>query len=288
MHLQRRIQKTQIVLAVGALLLALCYVFLYLPLLKTSESLNTPLIRTWQSLVTTNENDLTVEGLALEDVQEVLHKAQTSRVRFEAVREALMQRLALEPFITAKLNAPFQLIDFLNERQSRLNDLETLAAKHSVKLQDSLFDGFPNYPVVQGSPAALWAHMALAENILITAIRSDVETVASIAVRPPKPTVGRTPEQPRLDEVPIEIALTGPMPAVWRFLSSLPLAEAEAQSLGLPETAPSKTALFIDGLIIKRLASDKSDRVSLKLTAVGFVPAVRPSPGHPIPLLDAN
>jgi hypothetical protein len=283
MHLQRRIQKTQIVLAGGALLLALCYAFLYRPLLKTSQSLNAPLIRTWQSLVTTNENDLTVEGLALQDVQEVLHKAQMHRARFEAVREALMNRLALEPFITTKLNAPFQLIDFLNERQRRLNDLETLAATHSVKLQENLFDGFPNYPVAQGSPAALWAHMALAENILAAAIRSDVETIASITLRAPKPTVGPTPDQPGMDEVPIEIALTGPMPAVWRFL-----AEGEAQALGLPAAAPSRTALFIGGLIIKRLASNKSDRVSLNLTAVGFVPSVRPLPGRPIPLLDAN
>ena len=65
------------------------------------------------------------------------------------------------------------------------------------------------------------------------------------------------------------------------------MAEGEAQALGL-SAAASRTALFIGGLIIKRLASNKSDRVSLNLTAVGFVPSVRPLPGRPIPLLDAN
>lgn len=275
MQAHRRSKQSQAILLAGGGLLALCYFFMYRPLVSTSAALDKPLIGLWQTLVTTNSQDQTLEGLDLDDFETTLQHAQLLRARFDAVRGALLARLDLEPFITRKLSEPFQLIDFQNEREIRILELKSLAEQHSVRLDPELLETFPNYPASLGPSSLLWAQMALAENVLATAIRCGASGISKIGVRPVRAASASPGAGTDFEEILIDLELSGEMPAVSRFLASLPLRTDELVSMGLPEGAPEKTALFIERILLLKQSTDEFDKVFLKTVLSGYAPAYR-------------
>lgn len=288
MHTQLRIQRTQTVLIVGGLLLALCYFFLYRPLSKSSEALDDPLIGLWQQLVRTNAQDQTVEGLDADDILATLQSAQLSRVRFDAIRQALLERLELEPAMVRKLSESFQLIDFQNERQARIAELSRLAKLRAVELDTNVFEKFPNYPVDHGVPVLLWAQLVLCESVLRTAIDCGNSGVSRVEAQPiPKVSTGMDTDI-YFQEIPVEVELTGSMPAVSQFLASLPMRSSELAALGLPEADPSKTSYFISRLMLTKQSPEELDGVSLKATIVGYLAMNQPFESMPNLTNDTN
>lgn len=288
MQTQLRIQRTQTVLIVCGLLLALYYFFLYRPLSKTSESLDEPLMGLWQQLVRTNAQDQTVEGLDADDIQATLQQAQISRVRFEAFRQTLLARLELDPAITRKLSEPFQLIDFQNERQDRIADLSRLAKLRAVELDTNVLEEFPNYPVDHGVPALLWAQLVLCESVLKTAINSGNSRISRINVQPVRSASTNVEGSVYLHEIPLEIELSGSMLAVSRFLTSLPMRSDEVLALGLPEADRSKAPYFIDRLLLTKQSPEQMDGVSVRATVVGYLPAYQPLKSAPSLINDTD
>ena len=288
MHTQLRIQRTQTVLIVGGLLLALCYFFLYRPLSKTSEALDDPLIGLWQQLVRTNAQDQTVEGLDADDIQATLQSVQLSRVRFDAIRQSLLERLELEPAITQKLSESFQLIDFQNERQARIAELSRLAKLGDVKLDTNVFEKFPNYPVDHGVPVLLWAQLAICESVLKTAIDCGNSRVSRLEVQPIRTVSAGAETGIHFQEIPVEIELTGSMPTVSQFLASLPMRANDIAAMGLPKADPSKASYFIGRLMLTKDSPEELDGVSLKATIVGYLAANQPFESVPNLTDDTN
>jgi hypothetical protein len=74
-----------------------------------------------------------------------------------------------------------------------------------------------------------------------------------------------------LDEIPVQIELTGSTASVVRFLQGLPLRAEEINAAGLPEASTNKPAMFIDKLVLRRQSPDKPDEVRLALRIASFV-----------------
>ena len=110
--------------------------------------------------------------------------------------------------VRERMNAPFQLVDYENERGKQQDDLRKLAAQQEVTLAPAVFEGYPAHTADVKQPTLLWAELALIEDFLTTAIRCNVAAIHSLNV-PLALTNAPPPEGVRtLAEIPVQIEFT--------------------------------------------------------------------------------
>jgi hypothetical protein len=169
------------------------------------------------------------------------------------------------------MNAPFQLVDYQNERNKRIDQLDKEARDQKIAVDAIVYSGFPEHTIDTADPALLWPALSLTGELLETAIRCKVTAIHSLEV----PLV--TSNSPgfeaygRWDQIPLQLEFTASADSAERFIQSLPLRADELVAASLPASSPDKAPLFIDRLVIKKQNPEKVDEVRVWMQAIGFV-----------------
>jgi len=265
----RERQRVKLLALLGILLAAYCF-FVFWPLSKRVQSLDAPLETNWRKLAAalhqTNALNLDLDGIA-----ERLLETQQAISALMAVQKQAARRVDLGGDIAAKMREQFQLVDYQNERQKTIDDLGKLAKQGQVAFEPLVLSGLPEYTADMRQPALLWAQLSLINHLLATAINCKVSAVHELSIPATLAESQPTSRPPVLDEIPVQIELTGSTASVVRFLQGLPLRAEEINAAGLPEASTNKPAVFIDKLLLRRQSPDKPDEVRLALRIASFV-----------------
>jgi hypothetical protein len=251
--------------------LALYYFLVFRPLSKSAETLDEPLNEIWQELVDFSRESSSVRDLDLDQIKKTQESLRASLAAIKKVREKISTRVELEPEIRAKMNEPFSLIDFQNERQKRIEQLTALAKTQQVTLDAAALTGFPEYKAETRDPSVLWAQLAMVHHVLTVAINSKVGQVKNVSLLATQPEAVVNVADVVWQEIQLRIELIAPMPSAANFLSAIPLRAEEMKAAGLPESSAGKPSLFLDRLLIRKQTPEKPDEISLDLVISGFV-----------------
>jgi hypothetical protein len=265
----REYQRRSLIPLAGLVLVAY-YLFFYLPLARRAASLDEPLQKNWRRLAASiDQTNATTLDLARLTNQ--LTQTREALAMVETTKKEAAARLELSPALKAKMAAPFQLVDYQNERSKEIDDLDKLAKDQKITVDSAVYAGFPEHTIDTADPALLWPALALTDDLLGTAIRCQVLAVYSLEVPLPATNAPAPEAYGRWDAIPLQIEFTASGTNATRFVQSLPLRAEELRAAGLPASSPDKAPLFIDRLIIRKQTPDKPDEVRVWLQAVGFV-----------------
>jgi hypothetical protein len=258
------------ILPLTALALAAYYVFFYLPLDRRSRSLDTPLQQSWKKLAESVDQ---TNALALDFAHITNQLAETRQAvaTFETTKKKAVARLELGAAVRSKMNEPFQLVDYENDRNKQITELGKTATNLQAKIDPAVFAGFPEHTADVKQPSLLWAELSLIDSLLETALQCKVPAIHDLSV--PLVLTNAPPANagPDLVEIPVQVEFTAPVASVARLLHSLPLRTEELRSAALPDAPLDKPPLFVDRLVIKKQSPDKPDEVRVWLRVIGFV-----------------
>jgi len=256
------------VIPLAGLALAAYYVMVFLPLKHHAEKLDAPGEKAVAKL--SASLDQTNAPVDLLSISNQLAETKRARAAFDDAREKAAARIDLAPAVKGRLNAPFQLVDYENERSKEMDDLRHLADKEKVPMEAAVFNGFPEHTIDVKRPELLWASLSAVDGLLRTAIEAKVSTIHSLETTMLSTNIPVSTSD-RLAELPIEIELTGSADTVGKVLAALPLRGEEMRSFGFPEPPLEKPPLYIDRIIIRKQAPEKPDEVRVFMRLVAFV-----------------
>lgn len=270
MKRMQRQDRIWALLALITLILAAYYVWVYRPLSERTDALDEPLRAAWERLLKVSAEHGSLENLKQERITPLPEEVQAAAAALIRAGDAINARIKLEPLIEERMRQPFQLIDFQNERQARVEKLTQLAQTNAVTLDPAVPKGFPEF-VFGFQPDLLWAQLGISHQLVNTAVLCKVGKISRVYL--PTPNLGGSTNNAgaSLVEVPVRIDITGPQPAIANFLAALPLRVEEAKEKGLPELSPDKPALFINQIMLRKGAPENPDEVVLELQVSGFV-----------------
>ena len=254
----------------AALALVAYYVLFYLPLARRAASLDEPVQKAWRKLAA-SVDQTNATTLDLARLTNQLNQTREALALVENTKKQAAFRLDLSPALKTKMAAPFQLVDFQNERSKEIDDLDRQAKAQNVAVDQAVYAGFPEHTIDTADPALLWPALALTDNLLGTAIRCQLSAVHSLEVPLANTNAPEIDAYGRWDQIPLQIEFTASAANAMRFVQSLPLHDEELRAAGLPAGTPDKVPMFIDRLIIKKQDPDKPDEVRVWLQAVGFI-----------------
>jgi hypothetical protein len=254
----------------AGLALGAYYIFVFLPLDRKEHRLDIPLEKEWRALSSSldQSNALTIDFL---HITNQLAETRQALTILENARQKAAPRLDPGPVVRARMNAPFELVDFENERSKEVDDLTRLAKQKEVTVEPAVFFGFPEHTAEIRQPRLLWPALAMTDGFLRTAIQCKVAAIHSLAVPLALTNFPAVYGTDRLSEIFLQVEFTGAVPNVDKVIHSLPLRGDELRTAGLVEAPPDKPALFIDRLIIKKQSPDKPDEVRVWMRLIGFV-----------------
>ncbi|MEK7685290.1 MAG: hypothetical protein AAB466_07710 [Verrucomicrobiota bacterium] len=264
-------QHLQRLLILSGLCLALYYVAVYRPLAQRAEALDEPLTSLWRQLATANLQNDPAGGVDLVAASQNLRQARTWLAAMNRQSGQIEARIALEAEIRSRMKAPFQLVDFQNERQLRIEQLSQLAKQNQVALEPTVLAGLPEFNTETKEPALLWGQLGFASHLLRTAIQCKVPSIKTLHLPSSQSYPARGASQDALEEIPLHLELSGPMNVISKFLLSLPLRAEEIKVHSLPEAAPAKPAMFLDRFLLRKQSPDKAEEVSLTVRVCGFI-----------------
>jgi hypothetical protein len=272
----RRRARVQRRLLFLGLCFALYYAVVYRPLVRNVAELDRPLSEAWRELAVRAPDT----GPLGADYYEQLHARQESTraavAQVEALAGEVQVRLQVDRETGNRMRQPFQLYLFQDARQTRLEALARLAAEAKVGLGPEVAAGFPEFTAGRTRPEMLWPQLLVAHHLVAGAIQSGVSTVAVVQLLPVQWHGRGTNNTDETAEIAARVELSGPAPAVGRFLEQLPLLAEELKARRLPEPAAEKPVMFIQGLVIRKERRDRLDQVRLELTASTLVFPDRP------------
>ena len=254
----------------AALALTAGYLFVLMPLGQRADRMKEPLDKAWGKLAASlgQSNSSTIDFVGVTNQLEATRQAIAA---METARKKAAARADLGEAVRERMSAPFQLVDYENERGKQQDDLRRLAAQNQVTIAPAVYEGYPVHTADVKQPALLWAELALIEDVLTTAIRCKVTAIHALNA-PLALTNSPPPEGVRtLAEIPVQFEFTAAAPVVTQLLRSLPLRADEMKAAGLPEVATNKPALFIERLTLRKQSPEKPDEVRASLRVVGFV-----------------
>ncbi|HNQ90127.1 MAG TPA: hypothetical protein PKM73_16035 [Verrucomicrobiota bacterium] len=258
-------------LAALAMLLAAAYALVFRPLRQYAAELDKPLVYAWNSLALTNKTADACEGLDATNAAARLQTIRTALTNLESAQRLLEARLALAPEVLTRLNEPFQLIDFQNERQLQANLLARTAKEAKIALEPAATNGLPQYTADLEDPRLLWARLHVAQQLLLTAIHARVAGLRSLTQLPPRPAPADAPAR-SFAELPMQLEVFGPTDALSRLLNSLPLRGPELDVTGLAAALTNKPVLFVDRLLLRKHSPERPEDALLEIVVVGSAP----------------
>jgi hypothetical protein len=262
--------KRRILVPAACIVLAAYYFLVFLPLSRRAGSYDAPLLKSWRSLAATLEagHSNTIDFIRITNQ---LSETRQSLAALEDAKKQTATRLELSSSLRARLLAPFQLVDYENERGKQMDELIRAAGKQKIALDPAVLEGFPEHTTDIREPALLWAALAFTDELLGLAVACKVSAIHSLEV-PLTMTNSPASEVPgRWAEIPVQIEFTAPAEKAFQLIQSLPLRAEEARAAGLPATSPDRTPFFVDRLMIKKQSSEKLEDVHVWLRAVSFV-----------------
>ncbi len=254
-----------IMLSVGLVLLAY-YLAVYRPLAARADAYDEQLLQTWRKLAVQTPGK-TAEGPDMDRISQRLLQVRKDLERLHEVRRQISERLKLEPELRERARQPFQLVEFQNDREKRIENLTQFAKQQNVTLDPAALTGFPAFATDLETPAFLWRQLALLDHLLQSAVRCHVTAIKSADLGIVR-ACGKHPGCPL--QIPARVSLVGSMTSISDFLHSLPLVPGEIAELKLPEAQPAKPALFIDRLFLRKESADNPDLVRLDLRVSGL------------------
>src|SRR5262249_14950297 len=161
--------------------LAAYYVFVFMPLSRKANNLDVPLEKEWRTLSASLEqtNSLTIDFL---HVTNQLAETRQALAILENARQKAAPRLDPGPAVRARMNSPFELVDYENERSKEVDELIRLAKQKEVTIEPAVYFGLPEHTAEIRQPRLLWPALAMADGFLRTAIQSKVAAIHSMAV----------------------------------------------------------------------------------------------------------
>ncbi len=247
------------------------YVFFYLPLARRGASLDAPLQQSWQKLAAALEqtNATTID---FRQITNQLTETRSYLAILDTAKKQAAARFELAPALRAKLSAPFQLVDYQNERSSQMDRLDKQAKAQQVTIDPAVFSSFPEHTADLTEPSVLWAALSLTEDLLSTAVSCKVAGVHYLEVSLPLTNAATADGAAGWAEIPIQLEVTASGESLSKLLASLPRRADEIRTAGLPACPKDKAPLLIDRTIMKKVSPDKLDEVRAWLVVVGFVP----------------
>jgi len=262
--------KRRSVLPVAGLALGAYYLLVFVPLAHRADKLDEPLQRAWQKLATSLEqsNAATLDFL---QITNQLNETRQELASLEEAKKKIAADLDVAPALRAKMLAPFQLFDYMNERSKQIDELDKLAKQEQVAIDPTVFAGFPEHTADMREPALLWAALARTEDLLDTAVRCKVALIHSLEVAVALTNSVLPESSGRWAEIALQLEFTAPADNAIRTIQSLPLRPEEILAVGLPPADAQKVPLFLDRLIIRKETPEKTDEVRVWVRAVSFI-----------------
>src|SRR5688572_6519273 len=171
------------------LAIALFYVAVYRPLSYRADALDLPLAAAFSKLSTNSLSGFAVDASTPTNVQHSLARARLALTNLARAEKAILERIRPGPALRARLEEPFQLIDYLNDRQQRLEKLDQLAKERRVSVPAEVWASVPEYAADEKNASTLWIQLFVTEQLLGTAIRAGVSNISFLQILP-----GRTHE----------------------------------------------------------------------------------------------
>jgi hypothetical protein len=265
----REYQRRSLIPLAGLVLLGY-YALFYLPLARRAASLDEPLQKNWRKLAASIDQT-NATTLDLTRLTNQLNETREALALVENTKKEAALRLELSVPLKAKMAAPFQLVDYQNERSKEKDELDKQAKDLKIAVDPGVFAGFPEHTIDTADPALLWPALALTQDLLGTALRCKVKSIHSLEVPLASTNSPGSEAYGRWDQIPLQIEFTASADSATQFIQSLPLRAEELRAAGLPVGSPDKSPLFIDRLIIKKQSPGATDEVRVWLQAVGFV-----------------
>lgn len=263
MMTSRQIIRTQKRLLWAAVGLVLYYWIGYRPLADRSESLNQPLAQAWKKLHAA-DSGAGGDHLDLFKIEREWRETQNALQKLQQAENVISTNLALASALRAKINEPFQLIDFQIEEQYRFEELSHLAAQNQVTLPPALFDGFPAYTADKAQPGFLWAQLFFLDRLLTTAVEAKVSQIQSISLPLISGHQLASTNRPFLYEIPVRMEVVGSVESISRLLARLPQREEMKLTNG-------SSPLFIHRFILQKSSPKNPEEARLDLRACGFI-----------------
>ena len=262
--------RRRCILPLAGLGLALFYLLGFMPLARRASNLDAPLDSAWRKLAASLEqtNAMTIDFL---HITNQLIETQQALAVLEETKKKAATRLELSESLRGRLNAPFQLVDYQNERSKQIDNLDQMARQQQIAVDPAVYTGFPEHTIEIRDPALLWPALALTDDLLGTAVRSKVIAIHSLEVALDLTNAPPVDMPGRWTEIPIQMEFTASADSAAKVIQTLPLRADEIKSAGLPEAPQDKAPLFIDRLIIRKQTAEKLDEVRVWLRVVGFV-----------------
>lgn len=241
------------------------YLLALVPLAHRAKSLDEPLQTAWRKLET---NTATVDFL---NITNQLKETRQELTQLESARKKAAARVELDPALRAVLSAPFQLVDYQNERSKQIDELDKKAHEQKIAVDPAVLAGFPEHTADIREPALLWPALALTDDLLDAAVACRVAALHSLEVPLSLTNSPAAEASGHWAEIPIEFEFTASAENALKLIQSLPLRADELHTAGLPSAPGTKAPLFIERLIMKKQSPDKLDEVRVWLRVVGFV-----------------
>ena len=257
-------------LPLAGLVLAAYYLFYYLPLARRVNNLDVPLQTAWRklSLSLDQTNATTIDFLQLSNQLSETRQALTI---LDTTKKEAATRLQLSEALQNKLNAPFQLVDYENERSKKMDELDRRAKEQKTTVDAAVYAGFPEHTADTTEPVLLWPALSLTDDLLQTAVRCKVTAIHSLDVPVALTNSPSSDSGVRWSEIPLQLEFTAAADNALKFIRSLPLRAEEARAAGLTEVSPEKAPLLIERLMIRKQTPERQDEVRVWLRVVGFV-----------------
>jgi hypothetical protein len=262
--------RRRTIIPLAGLALAAYYLFVYLPLNRQSTQLDQPLERSWKQLV----NSLGRSNAPTVDFLRVTNQLKETRQALSVVDEARRTcagRLQLGNLARSRMDAPFQLVEFQNERSQDIDILLKLAQQQKVTVDPVVWLGFPEHTADVRQPALLWAALSMVNGLMTTALECKLSAIYALETPLVLTNTPATHGRWSLEEIPIQIEFSGPAANVAAFLEVVPLRAEEVRIPGVKDAPVDKTPLFIQRILMKKQTPEKTDDVRVSLRAVGFV-----------------
>jgi hypothetical protein len=257
-------------LPLAGLGLAVFYLVGFLPLAHQAVNLDAPLDSAWRKLAASLDQTNTL-AIDFVHITNQLNETRQALAILEDTKKKAAARLEVAPALRARLNDPFQLVDFQNERSKQIDDLDRVTKERQITVDPAVYAGFPEHTVDIREPALLWVALALSDDLLATAVRCKVSAIHSLEVNLDLTNAPSSEGPRRWAQIPVQCEFTASGDNALKVIQSLPLRAEEIKAAGLPEAPPEKAPLFIDRLIVRKESPEKLDEVRVWLRAVGFV-----------------
>jgi hypothetical protein len=257
-------------LPLAGLALGAYYLLVFLPLAHRADSLDEPLRKAWHKL-TFSLDQTNSTTLDFSQITNQLNETRQEIRLIEEIKKKAAARLDLPAALRSKISAPFQLVDYQNERSKRIDELDKVCRQQQVGIDPMVYVGFPEYSAGMREPSLLWAALEFTDVLLGTAVRCKIGAVQSLEVAVAVTNSVALEPSSRWAEIALQAEFTGPGDHALNMLRSLPLQADEIRAAGLPPCADPKAPLFLDRLIIRKETAEKTDQVRVWVRAVGFV-----------------